>query len=62
MNEMPVYLKTSADMPRPSDPEFYWLTRDGPYLCRNHPFFETDVPAARGPRAKPLADARPAEA
>ena len=57
MNEMPVYLKTAEDMPRPSDAEFYWLTRDGPYLCRNHPFFETDVPASRPPRS--LAPHRP---
>ncbi len=33
------------------DPEFYWLTRDGPFLCRNHAFFSSDVPARRPPRA-----------
>ena len=26
MNDIPVYLKTSTDMPRPTDPEFYWIT------------------------------------
>lgn len=57
MPEMPVYLKIAEDMPRPTDAEFYWLTRDGPYLCRNHPFFETDVPAPRPPRS--LATHRP---
>jgi hypothetical protein len=46
MAPIPVYLKTDADMPRPADPEFYWMTRAGPFLCRNHPFFTSDVPAA----------------
>jgi hypothetical protein len=50
MKEIPLYLKTAPDMPRPADPEFYWLTRDGLFLCRNHAFFETDVPAPRPPR------------
>jgi PRTRC genetic system protein A len=44
---IPLYLKTDADMPRPADPEFYWLTRDGAFLCRNHPFFTSDVPTRR---------------
>jgi PRTRC genetic system protein A len=48
---IPVYLKTAADMPRPGDPEFYLLTRDGPFLCRNHPFFASDVPTRRAIRA-----------
>ncbi len=55
---IPVYLKTAADMPRPADPEYYLLTRDGPYLCRNHPFFQSDVPTRRAIRA--LAEHRPA--
>jgi hypothetical protein len=46
MAPIPVYLKTDADMSRPADPEFYWVTRAGPFLCRNHPFFTSDVPAA----------------
>jgi hypothetical protein len=44
---IPLYLKTDAEMPRPADPEFYWLTRDGAFLCRNHPFFTSDVPTRR---------------
>ena len=50
MSEIPIYLKTDETAPRPKEPEFYWLTRNGPYFCRNHPFFETDVPAPRQPR------------
>jgi hypothetical protein len=48
---IPLYLKTDAQMPRPTDSEFYWLTRDGAFLCRNHPFFTSDVPAKRPIRA-----------
>jgi hypothetical protein len=48
---IPLYLKTDAQMPRPTDPEFYWLTRDGAFLCRNHPFFASDVPARRPVKA-----------
>jgi hypothetical protein len=48
---IPIYLKTAAKMGRPLDPEFYWMTQDGLFLCRNHPFFESDVPARRAPRA-----------
>jgi len=48
---IPLYLKTDAQMPRPTDPEFYWLTRDGTFLCRNHPFVASDVPARRPVKA-----------
>jgi hypothetical protein len=48
---IPLYLKTDAQMPRPTDPEFYWLTRDGAFLCRNHPFFASDVPTRRPVKA-----------
>ena len=48
---IPLYLKTDADVPRPDDPEFYWMTRDGTFLCRNHPFFTSDVPTRRPIRA-----------
>src|SRR5262249_13876889 len=51
MNPIPLYLKTDDRMPRPADPEFYWLTQDGPFLCRNHAFFASDVPARRPVRA-----------
>lgn len=47
MAPIPLYLKTDAVMPRPQDSEFYLLTRDGPFFCRNHPFFTTDVPTRR---------------
>jgi PRTRC genetic system protein A len=55
---IPVYLKTAADMPRPDDPEFYLLTRDGAFLCRNHPFFASDVPTRRPIRALEAHEAR----
>jgi hypothetical protein len=48
---LPVYLKTSAEMPRPEDEAFYWLTQDGAFLCRNHPFFTSDVLTRRPVRA-----------
>ncbi len=48
---IPVYLKTDAKTERPQDSEFYWVTRDGMFLCRNHPFFQTDVPTKRSVRA-----------
>src|SRR5262249_36569255 len=44
-------LKTQADMPRPADPEFYLLTQNGTFLCRNHPFFSSDVRTDRPVRA-----------
>ena len=50
MTDIPVYLKTDPQMPRPDDPEFYLLTGDGTFICRNHSFFESDVPASRQPR------------
>ena len=56
--QIPIYLKTAADAPRPADPEFFWLTRRGMYLCRNHRFFSSDVPTCRMPRS--LADHQPA--
>jgi hypothetical protein len=56
MVPIPVYLKTDPAMPRPTDPEFFWVTRSGTYLCRNHPFFVSDTLATRRPNA--LADHR----
>src|SRR4051794_21285668 len=47
MAPIPLYLKTDEQMPRPADAEFYWLTRDGAFLCRNHAFFVSDVPTRR---------------
>ncbi|MDY0167767.1 MAG: hypothetical protein RBS80_14560 [Thermoguttaceae bacterium] len=51
MPPIPVHLKNHADMPRPRESEFYWMTGSGLYMCRNHPFFQTDVPATRLPNA-----------
>jgi PRTRC genetic system protein A len=48
---IPVYVKTDPAMPRPADPEFYLLTQNGTFLCRNHPFFASDVPTTRPVRA-----------
>jgi PRTRC genetic system protein A len=46
----PLYLKLSDDMPWPKDEKvFYLLTRNGPYLCRNHPFFRSSVPSRKLP-------------
>src|SRR5262249_21396219 len=47
MTAIPLYLKTDAQMPRPADPEFYLVTQNGAFLCRNHPFFTSDVPTRR---------------
>jgi len=42
----PVYAKLSDDMPWPEhETVFYLLTRDGCFLCRNHPFFRSSVAA-----------------
>jgi hypothetical protein len=51
MAPIPLYLKTDAAMPRPTDPEFYLLTQNGTFLCRNHPFFTSDVPTRRPVKA-----------
>jgi proteasome lid subunit RPN8/RPN11 len=51
MDDIPIYLKTDPQAPRPTDPEFYWVTAGGTFLCRNHPFFVSDVPAPRPPRS-----------
>jgi len=47
MADIPLYLKTTEAMKRPTDSEFYLVVRDRTYLCRNHPFFQTDVPVSR---------------
>jgi hypothetical protein len=51
ISQIPIYLKNSADMPRPTDPEFYLVTGDGVFMGRNHKFFTSDVRAPRMPRA-----------
>lgn len=45
----PVYLKTGKEMELPKDKLFYLLTRDGLFLCRNHDWFQSCVPAKTGP-------------
>ncbi len=46
----PVLVKTSKDLRWPEDePIFYILGRNGLYLCRNHEFFRSCVPARQGP-------------
>jgi hypothetical protein len=50
MSQIPLYLKQSADMPRPPDSEFYLLTGDGVFMGRNHQFFTSDVQVPRMPR------------
>lgn len=48
--ETPVLVKRSAEMAWPVDERmFYILARDGLYICRNHDFFRSCVPARRGP-------------
>jgi hypothetical protein len=40
----PILVKLADDMPLPDDaPVFHLLTRDGLFLCRNHPFFRSSV-------------------
>src|SRR5881394_2125121 len=45
----PVYLKTEKSMEWPKDKMFYILSRDGLFLCRNHEWFRSCVPAKPGP-------------
>jgi hypothetical protein len=40
----PILVKVGPDMPMPEDaPVFHLLSRDGLFLCRNHPFFRSSV-------------------
>jgi hypothetical protein len=51
MSQIPIYLKTGPETERPADDVFYWMTGNGLFLCRNHDFFTSDVPARQPPRA-----------
>lgn len=51
MKNIPIYLKTTPDMARPSDPDYYLVARNGTFIGRNHPFFSSDVPVRRPPKA-----------
>ena len=48
ITQTPVYLKTD-EFVWPKDRMFYLMTRDGLMLCRNHAWFESCVPAKKGP-------------
>lgn len=46
----PLYLKFEENMPWPEEESvFYLLSRDGLFLCRNHPFFTSCVPTSQWP-------------
>jgi hypothetical protein len=45
----PVYLKVDDATAWPADKVFHLLTASGLFLCRNHQFFDSCVPAARWP-------------
>ena len=47
--ETPIYVKTGSEAPWPSDEVFFMLTGDGLFLCRNHEFFTSSVPAPNPP-------------
>lgn len=53
----PIHLKLDEDMAWPQDKTFYLLSREGLFLCRNHQFFSSCVPADRWPSE--LAGQRP---
>jgi len=46
---IPLYVKAESDMDWPREGSFYLLTGSGLFLCRNHPFFRSCVPARRWP-------------
>ncbi len=45
----PIYIKKSMAMRPPTDPVYYLLTSNCLYLCRNHPHYQSCVPAPRWP-------------
>lgn len=45
----PIYIKKSMAMRSPTDPVYYLLTSNCLYLCRNHPYYRSCVPAPRWP-------------
>jgi len=48
--QTPIYLKIDDDFVWPETvPVFHLLTRDGLFLCRNHPFFRSSVRVENGP-------------
>jgi hypothetical protein len=49
--DVPIYAKLAENHAWPDDPVFFLLTGEGLFLCRNHPFFVSSVPAPRWPAA-----------
>jgi len=47
--ETSVIVKRSDEMVWPDERMFYILARDGLYICRNHDFFQSCIPASSGP-------------
>ena len=46
----PIYLKTRSQTPWPEKEKmFYLLAANGLFMCRNHQFFQSCVPAGSGP-------------
>ena len=46
----PLYVKTDGELPWPTnDRAFYVLSANGLFLCRDHPFFRSSVPARHWP-------------
>lgn len=45
----PIYLKTDETMEWPKEKMFYMMSSTGLFLCRNHDFFSSCVPADRWP-------------
>lgn len=45
----PIFVKTDADMPWPEDEKVFYILADKLYLCRNHRFFKSCVPAPQFP-------------
>jgi hypothetical protein len=45
----PIFIKTGEDMPWPDDEKVFYILADKLYLCRNHRFFKSCVPATQFP-------------
>jgi len=47
---IPIHLKLSDNQPWPEDKVFYYLTKDGMFLCRNNPFFRSSAKTWKVPK------------
>lgn len=45
----PIYAKTNENTPPPQDPVYYLLASNNLYLCRNHTYYHSCVPAPQWP-------------